>query len=1021
MTLRNKGRGSALRCSQSVLSYGRDGAPRRLRACGMRAPTFVFLAFFVAKMMALADVVIDRSSEIVIPTNAPYATRLAAEDLNFFLKGVLGAPLMVVERRTEGKTAIVLGGDGHAGRVPLPGDACGGRGATALPVGSRVPRDRDGYVIDASGDVVRIVGNDDDVADVSATAALPDEAPWQPCFRRGTLFGVYAFLERFAGIRMYFPGPLGTCIPKAERITIHEGRVEESPAFSVRRFGYADGPVASNLLDGMDETSFKRLNWYRLRMETAHLKCCHGAKTHCLSPETWDAIYTNACAMLAVVSSKPPYRAQRSRGTRDPTNSTFGRGTRDACPPCQLPTTNYQLPTTNYQLPTTNYQLIDAMPKDGFTWLRHCKCEWCESNIPFSDTSTGYASDLVWRRTAELANRLKAKFPNARVSQMSYIPYASLPTNDIPDNVDVFVARRGPWAEGTAIGEREKDEVRAWHEKLGRKVSLWNYPDKVDCWNLEMKDIPQLAPRAWASYYRAVAPHVTGAFAESESDRWIYNYLNYYVFSRICWNPDADVEAILAEHHRLMFGAAAKEMAEFFDILEQCWMKVVAKPYETPLGPGVCEAPTKDELCTKIYSPEVLGHLAALLDAADAKADGGSLEALRIALFKREYLEPLRRRFGGRWATALPVGSCVPRDRNATGSTVGTASRAVRIGLIADIHIGDDNDATDLKRALRLFDARKADVVLAAGDLTDFGLLSQLKQVAAAWNEVFPDSHRSDGEPVARLFHYGDHDTALNFRARQAEVVAKGRWPDYIPHIGPVVAWERAFGEPFEPVVRRIVKGCEFTLVHFLPDDMVGTAPRAVRGHAGRVPLPAGACGGRGATALPVGSRVPRDRSDAWLHVFSQHRAYRGLFARPGCGDEVSWDDGASLAVVTNVPNMIAVCGHAHISATNDTSFVAMVGTAPRAVRGHAGRVPLPNNFAAITIPSLFYQIETWLPKPRGNHDSHQALFLTAAPDGIIVERLDVRTGKKLGPDIQLAGHVIPNVPRRLDGKPSCQ
>ena len=85
----------------------------------------------------------------------------------------------------------------------------------------------------------------------AATAALPDEAPWQPCFRRGTLFGVYAFLERFAGVRMYFPGELGTCVPRAERIIVPEGRVEESPAFSVRRYGYEDGSVSRELLDDL--------------------------------------------------------------------------------------------------------------------------------------------------------------------------------------------------------------------------------------------------------------------------------------------------------------------------------------------------------------------------------------------------------------------------------------------------------------------------------------------------------------------------------------------------------------------------------------------------------------------------------------------------------------------------------------------------------------------------------------------------------------------------------------------------
>ena len=862
-----------------------------------------------------ADVVIDRSSEIVVREGAPSATRLAADELNFFLARIFGSPLSVVAQRTAGKTAIMLGG-GFV-ETALPTDH--GRAVSTKP-----PRDRDAYIIEAAGDTVHIVGNDEDPPDPAATAALPDEAPWQPCFRRGTLFGVYAFLERFAGVRMYFPGELGTCFaqgngtdPSGKRhscrfISVPEGRIEEAPAFSVRRYGYADGPVPKELLEGMDETSFKRLNWYRLRMETAHLACCHGAKTHCLSPETWDAIYTNACALfVAAVAGRPPYQ--------------------NAINP---------VPHSPFPIPQ---QVFDAMPKDGFTWARHCPCDWCAKNIPFSRTDTGFATDLVWRRTAELANRLAARFPDARVSQMSYIPYVRIPTNDIPDNVDVFVARRGPWAEGTAIGAREKDEVRGWHAKLGRKVSLWNYPDKVDCWHLEMKDIPQLAPRAWARYYRAVAPHVTGAFAESESDHWLYNYLNYYVFSRLCWNPAADVEVILAEHHRLMFGAAAKEMSEFFDTLEACWMKVVAKPYDTPLGPGVCEAPTEDELRTQIYSPEVLRRLAALLDAADAKVVCGSVEARRIALFRREYLVPLWQRFG------------------------------VRIGLIADIHIGDSNDASDLKRALRLFDAKKADAVIAAGDLTELGLLSELKAVAAAWNEVFPGGRRSDGEPITRLFHYGDHDTALNFRVRQREVIDRGRWADYIPHIGPDVAWERVFGEPFEPVVRRMVKGCAFTLVHFLPDGMAG--PRQAR------PLPTG----------PLGERVLS--GEAWLHVFSQHRAYRGFFARTGGGDEVSWDDGASLAAVTNVPNMIAVCGHAHISATNDTSFVQ-------------------TSFAAIAIPSLFYQIETWLPKPKGDHGSHQALFMVAGSKGIVVERLDVRTGRKIAPDVQLVG----TVPRAVCG-----
>ena len=92
------------------------------RARGTRAPTFVFFVILVAKIMAAADVVVDGTSEIVLPADAPYATRLAAEELNFFLKGVLGAPLPVVERRTAGKTNTRLNSLGDLIEVDMPGN-----------------------------------------------------------------------------------------------------------------------------------------------------------------------------------------------------------------------------------------------------------------------------------------------------------------------------------------------------------------------------------------------------------------------------------------------------------------------------------------------------------------------------------------------------------------------------------------------------------------------------------------------------------------------------------------------------------------------------------------------------------------------------------------------------------------------------------------------------------------------------------------------------------------------------------
>ena len=48
-----------------------------------------------AAALFFAAVVITPQSEIVVSANAPYATRLAAKELNFFLKGIFECELPV--------------------------------------------------------------------------------------------------------------------------------------------------------------------------------------------------------------------------------------------------------------------------------------------------------------------------------------------------------------------------------------------------------------------------------------------------------------------------------------------------------------------------------------------------------------------------------------------------------------------------------------------------------------------------------------------------------------------------------------------------------------------------------------------------------------------------------------------------------------------------------------------------------------------------------------------------------------
>ena len=82
----------------------------------------------------------------------------------------------------------------------------------------------------------------------------------------------------------------------------------------------------------------------------------------------------------------------------------------------------------------------------------------------------------------------------------------------------------------------------------------------------------------------------------------------------------------------------------------------------------------------------------------------------------------------------------------------------LRLGVLSDIHIYDEKQVPVFERALAFFRDRKADGVIIAGDMADRGLVDQLELVAKAWFKVFPENRRPDGQPIEKLFVYGNHD-----------------------------------------------------------------------------------------------------------------------------------------------------------------------------------------------------------------------------------------------------------------------
>ena len=574
-----------------------------------------------------SGVVLGPESEIVIAPDACQVVQVAAAEAKTFLSQSLGADIPIVRSRTPGKTALVLGANAWA-------DAAG-------VTTNGLTRDFFRIRTAPDGSAVYVRGRDDPKA--NAKRALEKGGEKSQRFERATVFGVYEFLERFAGVRFYYPGELGTVVPKHARIEVPETDLTEGPAFSVRRYNMYDG---GRWFEGENPQELrhpmKTLNWWRYRMETAYMPCCHGqnkfcymdrfAKSHpeyfALLPDgrrhnspriTFPGHPGQVCHTSAIWEEI--YRDTRSYLTGENASVRgIPRGWRDNCQEIE------------------GHRYVDVMPQDG---MIKCACPTCQAYYR-TQPEICWASALIWSNTVMVANRLKSEGACGTINQMAYSKTRRVPEIDIPDNVNVMVAERGPFtADDPAEWNREIDEVKAWYEKLGnRKVWMWTYVHKYR--KLWQPGIIMITPRAIARYFRTLSPYIFGAFMENEIDRSFAGLINEYVFAKVMWNPQVDVEALLDEYARLMFGPAAPEMSAFIARCEDIWIRQLAgKTVETADGP-MSSPPSPEEMYTKVYSPEVIAEFDALFSAAESKVAADSLEGRRLALMKRETLTELR-------------------------------------------------------------------------------------------------------------------------------------------------------------------------------------------------------------------------------------------------------------------------------------------------------------------------------------------------------------------------------------------
>ena len=560
--------------------------------------------------------------EIVVPENANGICIFAGNELAKYLGKSLDIELKV-NRKPTGRQCVIRVGDKEFA-------AANGLDASKL--------DRDGYFIRTIGNDIIIIGNDS--PEVRSPLNYSNFN-----YERATLFAVYDFLETCVGTRFFFPGEAGTFCPKLTRWEVPQLNIVERPDNQYRRI-YVVHQFKHDKAEWYDDSNqneAEKLAWFRYRLNTQDIPNCHGlaflglvnrfAKTH---PEYF-ALKDNGKrhdgSVISAGSDRDGQICYSSEGLKNEIfldakaflsgQSAESRGI------IMNDGKSYWSPSRFPKGPFFN-----IMPNDSDY---PCQCPGCK---PHFDAGPQEASNFIWKFKTDIAKRMIKEHVNGYATMMAYSRYKLIPDCDIPQNVLVMLALNGPWSEGLA-DKRAKDEalLKAWNDKLGAKTYLWTYPSK---YGARIKHVPNYAPHAVGNFYKRQAPYIFGAFMEAETDCWIYGALNYYVFSRVMWNTNTDVDAVISEFYRLMFGKAESQMTTFFNSIEDHWMKdILTKVVETNAGP-VTVIPSDFEIWTKIFDAQQLEAYESLFADAFKAAVGDSETLARINFVKQRFLEPLK-------------------------------------------------------------------------------------------------------------------------------------------------------------------------------------------------------------------------------------------------------------------------------------------------------------------------------------------------------------------------------------------
>ncbi len=472
---------------------------------------------------------------IVIPGNARPDEKKAAEVLQHYIHRMTGAMLPVVpEGNFEGTTAIYIGKVKNAGNP-----------------GARY----DGFQIRTDASAVYICG----------------------ASGKGTLYGVYTFLEKYLGCRKYAGGE-PAFVPVQKDIAIASGiRDVQSPQFVFRQTYYP----ASNDPEYLDWHKLHRFEDLWGLWGHSYFKLLPPEQHFAAHPEYYSLVQGRRRPVQLCLSNEDVFRH-----------------------------TVAYLRKAMQQRPDAIYWSVS--PNDE---PLYCTCDQCAA----TDAEEGGPQGSLIR----FVNRVAAVFPDQHFTTLAYTYTSRPPRKTRPaQNVYVFLSSIDAWrtkplsSEPSAAGFRKN--LEEW-SAITDHLFIWDYTTQFTNFLTPFPDYRHAAQNL--RYFSKKG--VSGVFLHGSEDNYSdMAEWNSYLHARLLWDPETDEAAVRADFMTGYYGAAANAVNNYLDVL-----------YEAVGASGatldIYGNPVNNH--SDYLSPERIDRYSSLLDEAEAAVEKDPVRELRVA------------------------------------------------------------------------------------------------------------------------------------------------------------------------------------------------------------------------------------------------------------------------------------------------------------------------------------------------------------------------------------------------------